>query len=300
MNVPLTRRQALAGLAGTVAVLAVNSRAAATPVPDDTPTLDLTAVEDRTGARIGLYAMELGSGAALAHRAAERFAMCSTFKTYAVARVMQLAESGHQPLDASLPVVDADIVENSPVTSARVGGSMTVEEVCAAALIRSDNTAGNLLLRRIGGPPAITAFARSVGDNESRLDRWETELNTALPGDLRDTTTASALASGYREVLTGSALTDAARNRMLGWMAANETSQKRFRAGLPGGWTSADKTGAGDFGSTNDAGLLIGPEGQRIAIAVLTRSRDDRPDAEPFNDAIAEAVRLAIARFRRR
>nr|WP_308213905.1 serine hydrolase [Mycolicibacterium crocinum] len=95
-------------------------------------------------------------------------------------------------------------------------------------------------------------------------------------------------------------LTAGPREQMLGWMRQNATSEKRFRAGLPAGWTSADKTGAGSFGSTNDAGLLSGPDGQRIIMAVLTRSRHDRPDAQPFNDAIAETVRLAIATFARR
>lgn len=187
-----------------------------------------------------------------------------------------------------------DIVDNSPVASTKVGQAMTLDDVCAAALMQSDNTAGNLLLRTIGGPGAVTTFARSVGDTQSRLDRWETELNSALPGDPRDTTTPRALAQGYREVVSGTALSDGSRTQLLAWMTANITSGKRFRAGLPAGWTSADKTGAGDFGSTNDAGLLIGPAGQRIILVVLTRSRDDRPDAGPFNDAIADSVRLTV------
>ncbi|MDZ7883708.1 MAG: class A beta-lactamase [Mycobacterium sp.] len=298
MTAYLTRRQALAGLAA-MAALAGCRNAAATPVTDDTVTLDLAAVEDRYQARIGMSAVDLNSAARLQHRPDDRFAMCSTFKTYAAARVLQLAEQGQLRLDTPVPIQEADIVENSPVTSANVGGSITLEQICAAALEKSDNTAGNLLLQRIGGPPGITTFARSVGDDQSRLDRWETELNTALPGDPRDTTTPRALAAGYREVLVGAALTHELRARLLSWMKANATSQKRFRAGLPAGWTSADKTGAGDFGSTNDAGLLIGPAGQRIIMVVLTRSRDDVSDAPPLNDAIADTVRLTVDRFGR-
>jgi beta-lactamase class A len=298
MTPHLNRRQALAGLA-TIAALAACRNGAEPPALRNATSLDLTAVEDRYSARVGMYALDLNSGASLEHRADTRFSMCSTFKTYAVARVMQLAELGRLRLDSPLLIEASDIVENSPVTSANVGHSMRLDEVCAAALIKSDNTAGNLLLRCIGGPPAITTFARSVGDDQSRLDRWETELNSALPGDPRDTTTPRALSSGYREVLTGSALSDASRERMLGWMKENATSQKRFRAGMPAGWTSADKTGAGNFGSTNDAGLLTGPSGQQVIVTVLTRSRDDRTDAPPFNDAIAETVRLTLATFNR-
>ena len=281
-----------------MAVLTGSRSAAATPLPDDV-TVDLTAVQDRHKARVGMYAIDVNSAARLQYRPDDRFAMCSTFKTYAAARVLQLTDQGRLRLDTPIPIEASDIVENSPVTSAHVGDSITLEQICAAALEKSDNTAGNLLLRHIGGPQAIGTFARSVGDDQSRLDRWETELNTAFPGDPRDTTTPRALASGYREVLVGAALSHDQRARLLTWMRANATSQNRFRAGLPPGWTSADKTGAGDFGSTNDAGLLLGPAGQRIILVVLTRSRDDVPDTPPLNDAIAETVRLTVDRFSR-
>ncbi|MCV7343206.1 class A beta-lactamase [Mycolicibacterium rhodesiae] len=298
MRAHLTRRQALAGLA-TVATLTACRNAIPNAVPHNTDSLDLTPVEDRYSARVGMYALHLDSGASLEHRADTRFAMCSTFKTYAVARVLQLAELGQRDLAETQPIAASDIVENSPVTSAHVGRSMRLDELCSAALINSDNAAGNLLLRCIGGPPEITTFARSVGDDQSRLDRWETGLNSAAPGDPRDTTTPRALTTGYREVLTGRVLTERTREQMVGWMRQNATSTKRFRAGLPAGWTSADKTGAGSYGSTNDAGLLYGPRGQRIIMAVLTRSRDDQPDAPPFNDAIADTVRLTLATFDR-
>lgn len=223
--------------------------------------------------------------------------MCSTFKTYAVARVLQLAAGGGVDLDAAVPIRSSDIVVNSPVTSTRAGSTMTLAEVCEAALIRSDNTAANVLLHHIGGPAGVTAFARTLGDDKTRLDRWEPELNEALPGDPRDTTTPRALCTGYRRLLVDDVLAPQARDRLLAWMRANQTSGTRFRAGLPPGWTSADKTGGGDHGATTDAGLLIGPAGQRIVLAVLTRSASDRKDAGPLNAAIADSVRLALSRF---
>jgi beta-lactamase class A len=174
---------------------------------------------------------------------------------------------------------------------------MSMSEICDAALTRSDNTAGNALLRQIGGPEALTSFARTLGDDQTRLDRWEPELNEALPGDPRDTTTPRALGIGYRRLLIDDALEPPSRDRLLSWMQANITSSKRFRAGLPPGWTSADKTGAGGFGTTNDAGLLIGPSGQRVLLAVLTRSSSNRTDSEPLNNAIADTVRLTLSRF---
>lgn len=257
----------------------------------------MTALEQRYGARIGVWASDLTSAATASYRPHEPFAMCSTFKPYAVAAALQLASRGRLNLDEAVPVTAADIVVNSPVFSNLIGGSITLSQACDAALTHSDNTAGNILLRAIGGPPAISAFARSVGDPRTQLDRWEPELNEAVPGDLRDTTTPEALAAGYRAILIGDTLEKSHRDRLVGWMRATRTSDKRFRAGLPQGWSSADKTGAGDYGSTNDAGLLLGPSGQEILVVVMTRSRDDLKDAPPFNDAIADTVRLTLSKF---
>jgi beta-lactamase class A len=169
---------------------------------------------------------------------------------------------------------------------------MTLDELCQAALQVSDNTAGNLLLKTIGGPSAITAFARSIGDPGSRLDRWETELNSAVPGDPRDTSTPEALGGGYRNLLTGDALAPPQRQQLDDWMRANETSS--MRAGLPPGWTSADKTGSGDYGSTNDIGVVYGPAGQRVLLAILTRSQVNEPNAQSLRPLIGELTALVI------
>ncbi|MBO0678811.1 class A beta-lactamase [Mycolicibacterium sp. S2-37] len=296
MNPYLTRRQTLGGLLAVGLLASVPRTALATPAPD-TGTLDLKVIENRHRARIGAYAVDLGTAATLHHRADERFAMCSTFKAYAAGRVLELTDQGRLDLRTPIPVNAADIVANSPVTEQRVGATMQLAEVCEAALTRSDNAAGNLLLRTIGGPGDVTAFARTLGDDQTRLDRWETELNSATPGDLRDTTTPQGLCRGYRQLLTGTALSSSARVTLDGWMRANVTSGQRFRAAVPAGWTTADKTGAGDYGSTNDAGLILGPTGQRVIAVVLTRSIDDQKDTPPLNAAIVDTVRLILDSF---
>ncbi|CAN5825877.1 class A beta-lactamase [soil metagenome] len=296
----LTRREALLGALALGGALAGCRQALAAPPPppiDSGTDTDIAGLESRHRAQIAVWAVDLGSGATVTHRADQRFAMCSTFKTYAAARALQLAARRELDLDVPVPVSAADIVVDSPVTSTLVGGTITLAEACAAALTRSDNTAGNLVLRAIGGPQAITAFARGVGDDQTRLDRWEPDLNEAILGDPRDTTTARALCAGYRRVLIDDALDPPQQDRLLGWMRATATSDKRFRAGLPPGWTSADKTGAGAYGSTNDAGVLFGPTGERVVLAVLIRSSDDRKDTAPLNGAIADTVRLALTRL---
>ena len=171
---------------------------------------------------------------------------------------------------------------------------MSLAELCEAALQRSDNTAGNLLLKTIGGPPAITDFARSVGDDATRLDRWETALNSAVPGDPRDTSTPRALGTGYRNLLVGNALGEPQRAELEAWMRGNTTSVMSMRAGLPTGWTAADKTGAGDYGSTNAVGIAFGPDGQRLLLSVMTRSQSDDPKAANLQPLIAAVTTLAV------
>ncbi|HEX2285364.1 MAG TPA: class A beta-lactamase [Mycobacterium sp.] len=289
----LSRRGVLIGGVALAAFAVGAPRSAlASPPPAESVEQRIAGLEQAHNALIGLYAVNLGSGRTLAHRAQESFAMCSTFKTYASARVLQMAERGELTLDQKMFVDPEAIVMNSPVTGSRAGGEMTLAELCQAALHVSDNTAGNMLLHRIGGPPAITAFARSIGDQRSRLDRWEIELNAAVPGDPRDTSTPEALGGGYRALLAGDALAAPQRRQLEDWMRANQTSS--MRAGLPPGWTSADKTGSGDYGSTNDVGIAYGPGGQRVLLAMMTRSQANDPKAGNLRPLIGELTALVM------
>ncbi|OMC38208.1 class A beta-lactamase [Mycolicibacterium fortuitum] len=283
----LSRRNVLIGSLVAVAAVGAAAPAFAAPIDDQ-----LAELERRDNVLIGLYAANLQSGRTIRHRPDEMFAMCSTFKGYAAARVLQMAERGEISLDNRM-FVDADaLVPNSPVTETRAGAEMTLAELCQAALQRSDNTAANLLLKTIGGPAAVTAFARSVGDERTRLDRWEVELNSAVPGDPRDTSTPAALAVGYRAILAGDALSPPQRGLLEDWMRANQTSS--MRAGLPEGWTTADKTGSGDYGSTNDAGIAFGPGGQRLLLVMMTRSQGLDPKAENLRPLIGELTALVL------
>ncbi|MBB3604628.1 beta-lactamase class A [Mycolicibacterium sp. BK556] len=258
------------------------------------PPLDqrITALEKRHNAFVGLYGQNLDTKQTVAHRDGDPFAMCSTFKAYLSARVLQKAQAGELAL-ADTVVVDPELLRpNSPRTEPNVGKPMALSDLCAAALQVSDNTAANLLLRVIGGPPAITAFARSIGDQTTRLDRWETELNSALPGDPRDTSTPRALGSGILTVLTGDVLDDPHRTQLEDWMRANTTSS--MRAGLPPGWTTADKTGSGDFASTNDVGIAFGPSGERLLLAIMTRTQSSDANTPALRDLVGEVATLAL------
>ncbi|MEH3133107.1 MAG: class A beta-lactamase [Mycolicibacterium neoaurum] len=290
----LSRRELLIGGLTLVAVGSVAGCADDTALAAPATALPerIGDLEARHNAFIGVFGLNLDSGMSVRHRAEESFAMCSTFKAYAAAAVLRRVAEGELSLDKPVFVDPAGILPNSPVTEERAGGQMTLAELCQAALQRSDNLAANLLLATLGGPRAITDFARTVGDDRTRLDRWETDLNSAIPGDPRDTSTPEALGTGYRNLLAGDALPPAQRDLLDGWMRANQTSS--MRAGLPPDWTTADKTGSGDYATTNDVGVAYGPGGTRVLLSIMTRTQSADSDAAGLRPVIGEVAALVL------
>jgi beta-lactamase class A len=207
----------------------------------------LAAYERDSGGRIGLYAENLATGAKIAWRADERFVMCSSFKASLAGLVLARIDRGQDGLDrmVAFSAADVDLPDwYAPVARQNLAkGAMTVGEMCAAAVEYSDNTCANILLARVGGPPALTAFWRSIGDGVSRLDHNEPVLNRSPPGDPHDTTTPAAMAGNLRALVLGKALSAPSRERLTGWMADCKTGDNRLRGGLPKAWRIADKTG---------------------------------------------------------
>jgi beta-lactamase class A len=217
--------------------------------------------------------------------------MCSTFKFLAASLVLQRVDQGKEHLDRAVAFSKSDLVTYSPETEKHAGGSMTVAELSKAALTLSDNTAANLLLASFGGPPALTAFARSIGDPVTRLDRNETTLNESTPGDPRDTTTPNAMLSNLQHILFGNVLKPASRQQLTDWMLANTTGKPKFVAGLPSTWKVADKTGSGDHGSNNDIGVLFPPSGKPIFItSYLTETALSTDERNAIHADIARAI----------
>lgn len=288
----LARRSLLVGGLGLAGAGALGTSArAAGPSSPNARHARIAALEEKYGTTIGFRAVNLRTGRVMRHRDTLRLALCSTFKPFAVAALLRDHDRDGEVLAASVPVRAEDSVANSPIFDTRIGGTMTYAEFCDAALRYSDNASANMILRRIGGPSAVTGFARSIGDRHTRLDRWETELNSSLPHDLRDTSTAAALATSYTRLLLGDVLTTDDRGRLLGWMLRNQTAGKVFGAGIPGGWPLADKTGGGEHGSRNEVGITWTPDGSPIVMAALTRvgmAGATGPDA-----CLADLARLA-------
>ncbi|WP_243310210.1 class A beta-lactamase [Fundidesulfovibrio agrisoli] len=256
----------------------------------------LAQLEAESGGRLGVFALNTASGSTLSHRPDERFPMCSTFKLMLAAAVLKRAETEPDLMERVIPVEPGDLLKWAPAAKERVGKGMTVTELCSAAMQVSDNTAANLLLRLLGGPEALTAFARSIGDEAFRLDRWEPELNTAIPGDPRDTTTPAAMARSLERLALGDALAPAQRGLLLRWLEGNATGAGKIRAGVPEGWRVGDKTGSGDYGTTNDVAVILPPSGSPLIVAVyLTQPVRD---AAYRIDALASAARIAVLALR--
>lgn len=251
----------------------------------------LADVEREVGGRIGVFALDTGSGRAIGRRADERFAMCSTFKWLLAAAVLARVDRGELALDDRVPFTARDLLEHAPVTRARVAeGSMTVDALAESTVTVSDNTAANLLLARVGGPQGVTRFARGLGDGVTRLDRDEPGLNANDPGDPRDTTSPRAMVGLMRRVLAGDALLPGGRERLLGWMRACATGRERLRAGLPRDWVAGDKTGTGAHGAANDIAIAWPPDRAPILIAAFTS--DSAADLAHFAAAHAAIARI--------
>ncbi|HVF72776.1 MAG TPA: class A beta-lactamase, partial [Chthoniobacterales bacterium] len=185
------------------------------------------------------------------------------------------------------------LLEYAPVTRAHVKeGGITLEALCAAAIKQSDNTAANLLFDAIGGPKGLTEFARSLGDQVTRLDRMEPELNMAAPGDERDTTTPSAMCQTLQRLLTSDVLSQESRARLEGWMVANETGTKMIRASVPAGWQAGDKTGRSGTGAVNDIAILRPPSGVPIFVAIYVEAPHE--SSEGRDVLVAQVAKAAI------
>lgn len=286
MAIRLSRRE---WAAGAVAALAVSRAASADEATD------IAAIEHRLGGRLGVAALDTGSVRLIEHRANERFAMCSTFKFLAAVAVLARIDRKEERLDRLVRYTKKDLLEYAPIAKDHVADGMTVEALMAAAVSYSDNTAANLLLAALGGPKAVTGFARGIGDTVTRLDRNEPALNEVPDGDVRDTTSPASMARDLRTLLVErTALSEPSRALLTKWMVGSTTGNERLRAGLPKDWRVGDKTGTGPHNATNDVAIAWPPGGAPVVIAAYfwgsSAPQDDR------NRALADVARVVTAR----
>ena len=254
----------LFGLAVVTAAI-LSLRSAVASVSDPTPSAGVR----NDSSRIGVALLDLDGQSRKVLHADERFAMCSTFKFLAVAAVLQRVDHEKDKLDRFIKYGERDILGWAPVTKQHLGeGGMSLEALCFAAIVYSDNTAANLLLQILGGPPGLTAYARSLGDNITRLDRIEPELNNVTHGEARDTTSPMAMLHDMQKILIGDALSASMREKLESWMLQNTTGDAMIRAGVPSGWRVGDKTGQNQTGNSNDIALIRRPDGRAVLLCI--------------------------------
>ncbi|WEK56954.1 MAG: class A beta-lactamase [Candidatus Brevundimonas phytovorans] len=257
--------------------------------------LDLSDLEARHGGRLGLAIASAGANAAW--RGDERFVYCSTFKMYLAAATLLRVQAGDERLDRAIPITAADMINHAPTTQKAVGSTLTVEQLMQATVELSDNPAANILIREMGGLDALRAFYRGIGDDSTRVDRLEPEMNRA-DGD-KDTITPIQSVQNISRLLVSpeTPLNAASKALLMRWMTATPTGQGRIKAGVPTGWVVAHKTGSGGYGPTNDIGLIQPPQdvksGAPIVIAVYFHATRESTDAQR-EAVIAEATRRAL------
>ncbi|MGE9550203.1 class A beta-lactamase [Erwinia amylovora] len=250
----------------------------------------LAEIEKNTGGRLGVALINTADNTQILYRGNERFPLCSTSKVMAAAAVLKQSESDSTVLHQRITIKTSDLVNYNPITEKHVATGMTLAELSAAALQYSDNTAMNKLISHLGGTDKVTTFARSIGDKTFRLDRTEPSLNTAIPGDKRDTTSPLAMANSLRSLTLGRALGEAQRAQLVEWLKGNTTGAQSIRAGLPVTWTVGDKTGSGDYGTTNDI-AVIWPQNHAPLILVTYFTQPEQA-AKARKDVLASAARV--------
>lgn len=273
----------------TTAALIMGSSARA----DENP---FAVLEKQYGGRLGVAVLDTATGERMAYRADERFPMCSTFKLLIVGALLHNVDKSSERLDRWVPFQASDLLEYAPVSKAQVGkGGMTMGDLCAAAIEYGDNTAANLILKAVGGPDGATRYVRSVGDGVTRIDRFEPDANTCIPGDPRDTTTPAAMLADLKALVLGDALSANARTQLLGWLNGCKTAARRIPAGLPAGWISGDKTGSGANGTANDVAIIQRPNKAPLLVAAYSTGVAAKPaDRDPL---LADVGQIVARRF---
>lgn len=250
----------------------------------------LADLEKRSGGRLGVALINTADNSQIVYRGNERFAMCSTSKVMAISGVLKLSETSKDLLSQTVVIKKSDLVNYNPITEKHLDTAMTLAELSAAALQYSDNAAMNKLIKHLGGPAKVTEFARSIGDTTYRLDRYEPTLNTAIPGDERDTTSPVAMAESLRKLTLGNALAEPQRAQLVQWMKGNTTGATSIRAGLPASWLVGDKTGSGDYGTTNDIAVIW--PANHAPLILVTYFTQAQADAKARRDVLSSAARI--------
>lgn len=244
-------------------------------------------LEREFDARLGVYAIDTGTGEEVAYNDGQRFAYNSTFK--ALAAGAMLRKFTPKEMDRVVTYSKEDLIAHSPVSEQQVKTGMTLRALCEAAVRYSDNTAANLMFDQLGGPKGLDTALEKIGDDVTRVERREPELSRWTPGVTRDTSTPRAMAKDLRAYVLGDVLGKGERAQLTKWLRTNVTGDELIRAGVPKGWKVGDKTGTGSYyGARNDIAVVWPPGRAPLVVAIMSNRL--KKDADFDNKLIAKAA----------
>jgi beta-lactamase class A len=286
---------------GASAGLLLSACAGARP-PRPDPVAQLRTLERSAQGRLGAFVLDTATGRHFGWRADERFCHCSTFKLSLAAMALRESDAGRLDLAEPLAIGRTDVVAYSPVVEDNLAkGHLPILILAQAVQITSDNAAANILLRRLGGPDALTRFWRDIGDETSRIDGYEPAINVIPPGTQENSTTPKAMAMTVQRLVVGDVLRPASRDLLRGWMAATQSGLDRIRAALPRGWQGFDKTGTGmrpGIGNkVNDLAVLVPPDGgSPLIVTGYFENPSFSEDVRPQDEAVLKRLgEIAVA-----
>ncbi|MDX2165121.1 MAG: class A beta-lactamase [Gammaproteobacteria bacterium] len=255
-------------------------------------------LEKSTHGQLGIAAINTANNQKIDYRSNQRFPMECTAKFIGVAAVLKKSKTDHSILDKKVFYQKSDLVSWSPITEKHINTGMTIKQLCKAAMIISDNTAINLLIKHAlnGGPDKLNTFARSIGDNTFHQVDWWPQEATTIPGEKRNTTTPVAMEKSLEKIALGNVLAFEQRQDLLTWMKNNHTGNKRIRAGVPKGWIVADKTGTGDYyGIVDDIAVIWPPKSKPIILVAYFSG--NKKDMQKQDNVLAKATKIVIRKF---
>lgn len=251
-------------------------------------------LEEKFDAHLGVYGIDTETNEVLSFNGKDRFAVASTFK--ALAGGFVLRDYSWEDLNKNVMIHPDDLVDYSPITEKYVGIGMPLKEILAAAIDYSDNTAGNFIFKHLGGPKGYQEKLEEIGDSVTDSTRYETDLNEAVPGDIRDTSTPKAIAQDLREIALGVQLPRDKEKFFKQLLLENTTGKNLIAAGVPEGTIVGDKSGAAQYGTRNDIAILY-PENRKPIILVVFSNKSDK-DAQYQDELIAESAKVASGFFK--
>jgi beta-lactamase class A len=248
--------------------------------------------------RIGVAALDLGTGQSVAVLGNQPFPMASTSKVAIVATFLDGVDQGRFRLTDQFPLMIPVPSRkfDGPVAPVRPGTMLSAENLIEMALTRSDNHATDALLAVVGGPQAVNRWLRRAGLTELHIDRDiatlvrdDGAIDPAHTIDQRDSATPIGMVRLLTGLYQGQWLSASSRAVLLGAMERCHTGQHRMRALLPEDARVAHKTGT-LYNTSSDVGVFHMPDGRAIAVAIYVTGQGGKPNRDARIAAIARAL----------